>query len=78
MDIGQNVVDSEGTDQDEAREILSAFCENGFDGDTEKAAEVLGRRSGDIRSMLDGESSIDDDLAMKIRGIAEERGIEVD
>jgi hypothetical protein len=78
MDIDQNIVDDEGTDQDEARKGLRAFCENGFDGDMEKAAEVLGRRSGDIRAMLSGESQIDDDLAMKFRGIANERGIEVE
>jgi hypothetical protein len=77
MDIDQNVVDDEGTGQDEARETLRAFCDDGFGGDLEKAAQALGRTSGEIREMLDGESQIDDDLMMKVRGLAKERGIGV-
>ena len=77
MDIDQNIVDDEGTGQDEARETLSAFCEDGFGGDTEKAARALGRPPTEIREMLDGNQQIDDDLLMKIRGIAKERGIGV-
>jgi plasmid maintenance system antidote protein VapI len=78
MDIDQNTVDDEGTGQDEAREMLRAFCDNGFDGDEEKAALALGRPSSEIREMLGSESQIDDDLAMKIRSIANERSIEID
>jgi hypothetical protein len=77
MDIDQNIVDDEGTGQDEAREMLRAFCEDGFGGDTEKAAQALGRPTGEIREMLDRESQVDDDLVMKVRGIAKERGIGV-
>jgi hypothetical protein len=75
MDLESNIVDDRGTDQDQAQEILRAFCDNGFDGDDEKAGLVLGRPPSEIREMLDGDLDIDDDLAMKVRGIAEERGI---
>jgi hypothetical protein len=75
MEVESNIVDDRGTGQDQAHEILKAFCDNGFNGDNEKAGLVLGRPPGEIREMLDGGLDIDDDLAMKVRGIAEERGI---
>jgi hypothetical protein len=77
MEVESNIVDDNGTDQSEARNILQAFRDNGFDGDEEKAGIVLGRPSSEIHDMLSGDLNIDDDLAMKIRGIAEERGIEL-
>jgi hypothetical protein len=75
MDIEGNIVDDNGTDQGEAREMLRSLCDNGFDGDDERAGQVLGRPGSEIREMLDGDVDIDDDLAMKVRGIAKERGI---
>jgi len=77
MEVESNIVDDNGTDQSEARELLKAFKDNGFNGDEEKAGIVLGRPSSEIHDMLSGDLNIDDDLAMKIRGIAEERGIEL-
>jgi len=78
MDIDQNVVDDSGTGQDDAQDMLRAFCENGFDGDDQQAGLVLGRPASEIREMIDGDLEIDDDLAMKARGIAQERGISLD
>jgi hypothetical protein len=75
MDIDQNIVDDSGTDQDEAQTLLRAFCENGFDGDDERAGLALGRPASEIREMIGGDLEIDDDLVMKARGIAQERGI---
>ena len=77
MDIEQNVVDDQGTDQSEARRMLNALCDNGFEGDMDAAGVVLGRTSGDLREMAAGDVEIDDDLAMKIRAVARERGIEL-
>ncbi len=71
----ENAVDEAGTSQDAARDMLRSFCDNGFDSDMEKAALVLGRPVDELTEMLAAESSIDDDLAMKIRGIAQERNI---
>jgi hypothetical protein len=76
MDIDQNAVDNRETGQ-EARDMLRAFCEKGFESDPNRAALALGRNATDIREMLDGVTEIDDDLAMKVRGIARERGISV-
>lgn len=77
MEIESNIVDDAGTDQEGARELLRAFCDNGFDGDIDRAAVVLGRTSGELDQMLDGETEVDDDLVMKLRGISKERGFAV-
>lgn len=78
MDISENSVDDAGTGQSDAKEILRSFRDNGFDGDSEKTGLVLGRPAGEIDEMIDGDTDVDDDLAMKIRGVAEERGITLD
>jgi plasmid maintenance system antidote protein VapI len=78
MDLDQNDVDSSGTGQAEARDMLRAFCQNGFEGDENRAAVALGRPGSEIREMLDGQTAIDDDLAAKVRGIARERDFRVD
>lgn len=77
MEVENNIVDDAGTDQDDARELLRAFCEKGFDGDIERAAVALGRPASSLRQLMDGEDEIDDDLVMKLRGISNERGIAV-
>lgn len=78
MDIDQDTIDDAGAPQDDAYEMLRAFCDNGFEGDAERAALALGREASEIHDMLDGNAEIDGDLAMKIRGIAHERGITVE
>ena len=78
MDIDQNQADDSGTDQGEAQDMLRAFCENGFHGDDQQAGLVLGRPAGEIREMIGGDLEIDEDLVMKARGIAQERGISLD
>jgi hypothetical protein len=77
MEVKNNIVDDAGTDQGEARELLRAFCDKGFDGDVERAALALGRPASDLNQMMDGDDEIDDDLVMKLRGISNERGIAV-
>ena len=77
MDLGNNTVDDQVTDQATARDMLDAFCKNGFGGDEQKAAVVLGRPVSELREMLDGQSGVDEDLEMKMRGIAKERGFRV-
>ena len=73
----EQIVDDRNTTQAEAQEMLENLIDNGFDGDVEQAALVLGRPSDELVDMIDGNENIDDDLAMKIRGIAEERDIEI-
>jgi hypothetical protein len=77
MEVGSNIVDDRGTDQADAQEMLKAFCEKGFNGDDERAGVVLGRPASEIRDMIAGDVEIDDDLIMKMRGIAKERGLQL-
>lgn len=74
----EHIVDDAGMDQAEARQMLKGLCDNGFEGDMEKASLVLGRPAGELQEHLDGSAPIDDDLAMKIKGIAHERNISLD
>jgi hypothetical protein len=72
-----NIVDDQGTDQETARQMLRNFCDRGFDHDIEAVALVLGRPASELQQILDNEFFVDDDLAMKMKGIAQERGIEI-
>ena len=71
-------VDDKGTDQEEAQEILATLLDDGFDGDDAKLTQALGRTKDQVQAMIDGEETIDDDVVMKARGIALNRGIELE
>ena len=71
-------VDDKGTDQEEAKSILSTLRDQGFDADNEKLAVALGRSVEQVEAMISGAETIDDDVVMKARGIAIHRGIEVE
>jgi hypothetical protein len=70
-------VDDKGTDQQEALRMLTALRDRGFDGDNETLALALGRSGEQVGAWMDGSETIDDDVVMKARGIALNRGIEV-
>lgn len=78
METTNEAIDSLETTPDEARELLDNLRENGFDGDAEKLAVALGRDREEIDALLAGEETVDEDLLMKIRGIAQERNIEIE
>jgi len=71
-------VDDKGTDQEEAKIILTKLRDQGFDADNEKLAVALGRSVEQVEAMISGAETIDDDVVMKARGIAIHRGIEVE
>ena len=77
MNESKNIVDDNGTTQDAAQELLENFCRNGFENNLDEAALVLGRPREELEDFLSGDEVIDDDLVMKMRGIAQERGIEI-
>ena len=58
-------------------DLLKSYCDKGFKGDISEAALTLGRTPEEIQSMLRGDMVVDEDLEMKIRGIADERGIDL-
>ena len=71
-------VDDKGTDQQEAQNILAKLRDQGFDSDNEKLAVALGRSAEQVEAMISGAETIDDDVVMKARGIALNRGIQVE
>jgi hypothetical protein len=75
--VDEQKVDDKGTDQEEARRMLTALRDRGFDGDNEKFAIALGRSVEQVEGLINGTETIDDDVVMKARGIALNRGVEV-
>ena len=71
-------VDDQGTDQEDAQNMLATLRDDGFDGDDEKLAVALGRTAEQVHEMIGGAETIDDDVVMKARGIALNRGIEIE
>ena len=61
----------------DARTTLQQLLDKGFGGDMFMLSLALGREEDQVRSMLDGNEDIDEDLEMKINGIIQERNIEV-
>jgi hypothetical protein len=72
------IVDDRGTNQEEGRAILKRLRDNGFDSSDEKLAVALGRPLEEVQAWTGGEDQVDDDVIMKARGIAKERGIEIE
>ena len=78
-DENEQAVDAVGTTEGQGREILRRLRDEGFEGDDEKLAVVLGRPVEHVRDWTGaGTEPIDDDIVMKARGIATERGIEIE
>jgi len=71
-------VDDKGTDQEDAQYMIEALRDQGFNGDNEKVATALGRTIEQIDGMIRGTETIDDDVVMKARGIALNRGIQIE
>ncbi|MGI8811558.1 MAG: hypothetical protein ACR2IH_03405 [Pyrinomonadaceae bacterium] len=57
--------------------ILDAILTQGFDGDIHRLGIVLGRPNEELNQFLTGEQVVDEDLIMKMRGIADQRGIDI-
>jgi len=72
------IIDDQGTDQSEASHILQQIRDVAFDHDNEKLALALGRPAEEIEAWTSGSGVIDGDVIMKARGLALNRGIEID
>ncbi len=73
-----NPVDDRGTDAAGGLELLRRLRDSGFESDDEKFAVALGRPAGEVTAWMSGAEPPDDDVIMKARGIAQERGIEIE
>lgn len=71
-------VDDRGTNETEGRALLKRLRDAGFDGNDEKLAIALGRPIEEVQGWTGGAEPVDDDVVMKARGIAKERGIAVE
>ena len=73
-----DIVDDRGTNQAGGKELLKLLRDRGFEESDEKLAVALGRPPEEVQAWMDGAEAIDDDVIMKARGIAKERGIEIE
>ena len=71
-------VDDRGTSEGEGRELLIRLRDEAFAGNDEKFAIALGRPIDEVTGMLSRGAAVDDEVVMKARGIAKERGIEIE
>jgi hypothetical protein len=71
-------VDDRGTSQTEGRALLERLRDAGFEGSDEKLAIALGRPVEEVLGWMSGAEPVDDDVVMKARGIAKERGVEIE
>ncbi len=76
---GQNAVDDRGTGQEQGRAMLRELRDRGFESSDEKLAVALGRPVEEVTAWTGaGSEPVDDDVIMKARGIAKERGLTIE
>ncbi|HEV2705826.1 MAG TPA: hypothetical protein VGV59_07860 [Pyrinomonadaceae bacterium] len=78
QDANDEAVDSQGMDTTGGLALLRRLRDNGFEGDNERYAVALGRPIEEVEAWMNGQEPPDDDIIMKARGIAKERGIEIE
>ena len=78
LEKNENALDDRGTDNAAGLALLKRLRDEGFDSDDEKLAVALGRPAEEVRAWMQGAEQPDDDIIIKARGIAQERGIEIE
>lgn len=73
--FSEHVVDDMGTSQQKAAKILRRLRDRAFESSDEKLALALGRPAEEVAGWQSGSILIDDDVVMKARGIAMNRGV---
>jgi hypothetical protein len=74
----EHIVDDRGTGQEKAARMLLKLRDRAFDASDEKLALALGRPVEEITGWSAGQELIDDDVVMKVRGIAMHRGVAIE
>ncbi|HEX9423677.1 MAG TPA: hypothetical protein VF899_10560 [Pyrinomonadaceae bacterium] len=74
----KNQVDDKGTSEAEGRALLKHLRDAGFAGSDEKLAIALGRPIEEVEGWMGAADPVDDDVVMKARGIAQERGMKIE
>jgi aryl carrier-like protein len=78
LDNQQNALDDRGLDVAGGLALLKRLRDSGFESDNEKFAVALGRPAEEVAAWMEGAEPPDDDIIMKARGIARERGVEIE
>ena len=73
-----DALDDQGLDATGGLALLKRLRDSGFDSDDERFAVALGRPLEVVEGWMQGTEPPDDDIIMKARGIARERGIEIE
>jgi hypothetical protein len=68
-------LDDRGTDQAEASRMLREIRDGAFEGSDEKLALALGRPADEIEQWTTGTGTIDGDVVLKARALANQRGV---
>jgi hypothetical protein len=76
--VPDHIVDDRGTGQDKAAQILLNLRDQAFEASDQKLAVALGRPIEEVAAWHAGQELIDDDVVMKARGIAMNRGVRVE
>lgn len=77
MSPQSNPLDDSGTHAGQATEMLQKLL-HAHENDATKLSIALGRSEDEIKHALSGNAeAFDDDLVMKIKGLAKERGVEL-
>ena len=73
-----NPLDDRGTDTAAGLALLRRLRDEGFESDDLKLSVALGRPVEEVEAWMGGAEPPDDDIIMKARGIAQERGIQIE
>lgn len=73
-----DALDDQGLDAAGGLALLKRLRDGGFDSDNERFAVALGRPLEEVEGWMQGTEPPDDDIIMKARGIARERGVEIE
>ena len=74
----ENALDDRGTDTAGGLALLRRLRDAGFESDNLKFSVALGRPVEEVEAWMNGSAPPDDDIIMKARGIARERGLEIE
>ncbi len=74
----EGALDDRGTSEGAGLEMLKRLRDSGFEADNEKLAIALGRPVEEVAAWMDGSAPPDDDIIMKARGIATQRGVKIE
>ncbi len=76
--MAEHEVDDQGTTESEGLDLLKRLRDEGFEGSDEKLAVALGRPVEEVQGWVARTETVDEDVVMKARGIAEQRNVVIE